>query len=782
MSRHTGGRAVESRGPASVADPSQCRGTAFELAPEAMLLACGDPWHLDQANLACRDLFLFDPDAPLPPQLPLANLFTGGEPALQQLLDKLSDDTPVLKHETQLRDRFGLSFPAIVSVRRVRFGETPHLLAVVRDVNDRKRAEAQMNFFRVMAESSIDAIMAWSDGNTLVYANRACEAMFRLSATQLLCRPVHDLIEEPGVAERVLGEAVRRGNWQGEVRLRRGDRSCFDAYISTWRQTDAVGGLPVTVCLMRDVTEKKHAEQVLRESEEKYRHLFENLNDAAFLADAETGVILATNRQAETLLGRSREEIVGVNQAELHPPDHVEECRRVFKDGVAQGGTTDSEAEVIRKDGTVVPVEINGSVLTIGSRHTVLSLFRDVTETKRMHQAVERHNQNLEALVAERTREVNLLSRVITSTVTAWAISDLDGNLVRWNRAFEALTGYRIEEIIGMHWTDLTPEDEQEMSQARTSSSLAGEGHQIFEQGLYRAGGSVLPVEVRLDTLDVGEEVPVVFRIVTDISSHKEAEKRLIEAHRKTEETSQLKSEFLTLISHELRTPLNSILGIANTLVRLRERGDDTKTDDLLSRVIKSSGHLKDLIGEVLEISRIEGGRMMLKIEALKPAKVLHALEDQCGGTLEEHGLETTFTVAEATPPVRADRKRLMQILENILSNAVKFTDRGGRISITAARADGGNRVEFCVSDTGRGIPTEKLEQIFERFEQLDRSGSKLGVGLGLAICRQLAEAQGGRIWAESELGVGSRIYLTLPCSGAPATNQLVTQHAPEAL
>jgi signal transduction histidine kinase len=260
----------------------------------------------------------------------------------------------------------------------------------------------------------------------------------------------------------------------------------------------------------------------------------------------------------------------------------------------------------------------------------------------------------------------------------------------------------------------------------------------------------------------------------------------LIEARRDAEESSRLKSEFLASISHELRTPLNGILGLANTLVRLREQAHDARTepqtDSFLARIIKSSRHLQKLINDVLDISRIEAGQLSLAVDQLDPAGVLQATQDHFVAAFEENDLTFTFGVAEATPPVLADKTRLTQILVNLVGNAVKFTDPGGRIEATAAPAEDGALVEFCVSDTGRGIPADKLEKVFERFEQLDRSGSRLGAGLGLAICRQLARAQSGRIWAESELGVGSCFHLTLPAYRGTIIDKPASERAAETL
>lgn len=325
-----------------------------------------------------------------------------------------------------------------------------------------------------------------------------------------------------------------------------------------------------------------------------------------------------------------------------------------------------------------------------------------------------------------------------------------------------------------MRWTDLIPPEQHAVEQRLVEVALAGGGHRVVEQDICRPDGVRIPVESRFDALDVGEPEPVLFRIVTNVSLRRETERRLIEARRDAEESSRAKSEFLASISHELRTPLNGILGLANTLTRLRQQGTDDQTDEFLARIIRSSRHLQNLITEVLDISRIEAGQLSLSLEAVSPADVFQVAEHQFLPAFQENELTFRFTVAPGTPPVLADKTRLTQIIVNLLSNAVKFTDAAGQVTVSAAPAEADTDVLFCVADTGRGIPEDKLEQVFERFEQLDRSGSRLGVGLGLAISRQLVVAQGGRIWVESELNVGSRFYFTLPSQTEPITSELL--------
>ncbi|MBN1918691.1 MAG: PAS domain S-box protein [Verrucomicrobia bacterium] len=867
----------------------------LELAPEALLVAKGPQWRLVSANRAAGELFLFGPDAMREAAPALADLFADGQAGVVKLVQQAEGRETPVTIEAVLRDRFGLTFPAAVSARAVVIDGEPHLLLGLRDITELKRAEVRRRFFYAMAESAIDAIVAWSEGDAIVYANPSSHRLFGFEPDGLLGRPLRDLFEDAEAADTFIRESAALGNWHVELRLRRADGTVFEALLSTWRQPEGARGvdaegLSVTVCFLRDITEqktaerdlrrseerfrmladllpetvfehdlegrftfvnkraletfgycaedvrggkmaldmlvpedrerarqhlerrlrgeelggieymalakdghrvpillyaspilrgdtpaglrgiaidisnRKAAEEAVRASEERFRALFESAPDAIFLMDPQ-GIFIDGNRAAEQLIGTTRETLIGhsLTSAQVLPEEQLADATARLDEVRSGQAGGPYEYSLIRRTGQRVPVQIRVLPITISGQTLILGIARDVTETKRLQAQLERYSHGLEELVAERTHEVHLLSRIITSTVTAWVITDPAGRLVRWNHAFGELSGYRLEELIHMSWSDLIPPGQHETEQALVRVALAGSGHQIVEQDLVRGDGFVVPIESRFDALDVGESEHVVFRIVTDISLRRETERRLIEARHEAEESSRLKSEFLASISHELRTPLNGILGLANTLTRLRKQGQDDRTDDFLGRIIRSSRHLQNLITEVLDLSRIEAGRMTLDLEPVDAVEVIQSIEGQFYASFEERDLAFSSSVADTTPPVLADRTRLIQILVNLVSNAVKFTDPGGSIGIQVKPAAGGRAVEFSVSDTGRGIPADKLEQVFERFEQLDRSGAKLGVGLGLAICRQIVEAQGGRIWAESELGVGSRFVFTLP-------------------
>jgi signal transduction histidine kinase len=235
--------------------------------------------------------------------------------------------------------------------------------------------------------------------------------------------------------------------------------------------------------------------------------------------------------------------------------------------------------------------------------------------------------------------------------------------------------------------------------------------------------------------------------------------------YRELETASRHKSEFLANMSHELRTPLNAILGFSQVLQKKLFGELSEKQEEYVEDILSSGNHLLSLINDVLDLSKVEAGQIELEVA---PFSLRDAVERGVVMVRERASRNGVALAAEVEPEVQVitgDERRIRQILFNLLSNAVKFTPSGGRIDVTAARVDG--EIQVAVADTGPGIPPEDVDRIFEEFQQTEVGARQQeGTGLGLALSRRLVELHGGRIWVESEVGVGSRFVFTLPADG----------------
>lgn len=221
-----------------------------------------------------------------------------------------------------------------------------------------------------------------------------------------------------------------------------------------------------------------------------------------------------------------------------------------------------------------------------------------------------------------------------------------------------------------------------------------------------------------------------------------------------------VRQDFISNISHELRTPLASLKALTETL-RDGALEDPPAAKRFLEHMEIEVDALSQIVSELLELSRIESGRVPLKLERVIPAALVQSVMERMRMQTERAGLSLTSDVTEGLPLVMVDPPRMEQVLTNLLHNAIKFTPKGGSILISAKQE--GSQVVFSVKDTGIGIPTIDLTRIFERFYKTDRARSGGGAGLGLAIARHLVEAHGGKIWVESVEGEGSTFSLTIP-------------------
>jgi PAS domain S-box-containing protein len=358
--------------------------------------------------------------------------------------------------------------------------------------------------------------------------------------------------------------------------------------------------------------------------------------------------------------------------------------------------------------------------------------------------------------------------RLLVESVSDYAIFTLDpgGHIESWNTGAERIKGYSADEVIGRHFSMFYPPETKDTLPARELAVARAEGRVEDEGWRVRSDGSLFWANVVITALFDGGELIGYAKVTRDLTERKHAEEQARDDARRlaeAEAANRAKSEFLTALSHELRTPLNAIAGYVDLLV-MGVRGPVTEQQlHDLQRIRHSQQHLLGLINDLLYYSRIESGSIHYDIRDVAVADVIDDVVSLIAPQATALGIELETRPPPSAVSVRADASKLEQILLNLLSNALKHSPPESCIALGWTQADG--RASIRVSDSGAGIPMDKLEAIFEPFVQVGRSltSSHEGAGLGLSISRDLARAMHGDVTVRSRLGEGATFTVTLP-------------------
>jgi len=353
----------------------------------------------------------------------------------------------------------------------------------------------------------------------------------------------------------------------------------------------------------------------------------------------------------------------------------------------------------------------------------------------------------------------------------AIVIAGADGRIRLVNAQTERLFGYYREELIGQEVEILVPARYRGKHVADRSEYYAeprvrpmGMGMELY--GL-RKDGSEFPVEISLSPITT-KDGTFMASAIRDVTERRAFQARLQKLNAELESASNAKDRFLATMSHELRTPLNAILGFTGTLL-MKLPGPLTAEQERQLEIVRGSArHLLSLITDVLDLAKIESGKWELAAEPVALRDVVAEIAASLGPLADQKGLAFAASIAEDIPPLVTDRRALHQILLNLTSNAIKYTETGSvGIDARAAECDGRSGIAVRVTDTGIGIKDEDLQRLFQAFEQLDPTSTRRfeGTGLGLYLSRNLARLIGGELHVTSEHGAGSTFTLVLPLS-----------------
>jgi PAS domain S-box-containing protein len=606
--------------------------------------------------------------------------------------------------------------------------------------------------FRQLIDAAPDAMVVVSDDGWITLVNIQAENLFCYSRDELLGQPIEILIPERyragHVAQRnafIEAPKLRPMGSGLELFGRRKDGSEFPVEISL--SPLQVGDRKLVSSAIRDVTVRRRAEQ-------KFRALLEAAPDAMVIVGPD-GKIVLVNAQTERMFGYARVELVGSPIESLVPQryqaSHVHRRNGYLRAPRARGMGSDLELFGLRKDGSEFPVEISLSPIETEDGLLVSSAIRDISERRKAEAAAK--------LASER------LMSAVESFHGALTLFDADDRMILWNSTSRALFGVAVSgPPLGITYEELLAACfRQGLFDAEDSEGLRQRLLRYHQdpQGtvdVKLATGRTLRLTSRR-TLEGG-----VISTAIDVSDDVEQEAALRQARAEAEAASSAKSEFLSSMSHELRTPMNAILGFAQLLQRDKKTPLSAAQLEKVGYVLQGGEHLLRLIDDILDLSRIEAGRVMLSPEPVGVADVLEEVRQ----TLEPMAARANIQLRvhagdERAAQVTADRTRFKQILLNFGSNAIKYGKRGGTAEIRVDCSVEG-RVRLTVKDDGIGIPLEKQDKIFQPFQRAGQeTGPIEGTGIGLSITRRLAELMGGTVGFTSSPGAGSEFWVELP-------------------
>ncbi len=632
--------------------------------------------------------------------------------------------------------------------------------------------------FRALFEQSVDGIFLTAPEGRILAANPAACRMFGYTEDELraLGRAALADLADPSV-QAAIEERARTGRFSGELTLRRRDGTPVSAELSSQVFRDAEGR-ELTSMFVRDITRRKQAEEALRDSEERFRTALDHAPIGMALVGLD-GRFLRVNRALCDLLGYPDDALRALTFQQItHPDDLAADLAQAERLLAGEISGYEMEKRYLHRDGHAVWVQLTGSLVRGpgGEPRYFIAQVQDVTERRRMLER-ERFLADAGRLLAmplevEATlREVAALAVPRLADRCVVEVLGDDGHL-RWAQAAAADPA-----VQARLRARLAERVEDGVARPAVAGVLAtGTPRLLAEPGEADAEGAGLPPACsemvvplvadgrtlgavtltaaesarRYGADDLALAVELAQRAATVIDKA-----RLYAAARQAVRT---RDEVLGIVAHDLRGPLGAIGMYAHLLADPATRdGDGWPWIDGINRMVDQ---MSRLIQDLLDVAALDSGRLRMEPFALRPDAVLREAEAAVAAQANAAGVRLEVEAAPGLSAVHGDPDRVLQVLGNLLGNALKFTPAGGRVVLRAAPAPDG--VAFSVADTGPGMPPEVLARVFDRFWQA-RTSRRAGAGLGLAIARGIVEAHGGRIRAESEPGAGSTFTFTLP-------------------
>jgi PAS domain S-box-containing protein len=621
---------------------------------------------------------------------------------------------------------------------------------------DRKLKESEEKFRQIFEQSGDIVVVTSLDTGRILEVNNQFVKRSRLPRELVVGRRTIDLNfwVEPAIRERGAKELRERGSVRNvEAQLIGVDR----AQPTTALISAAVVRLNNQNCVINvvhEISDIREAERKARNSEATLRKIFDANLDAVTIADPVTRRFTDVNHEFSRATGFSREEVLGKTYWEIGVWRSREESDNFAATLGRTGEVRNMRANFYAKDGSLIPCLISGVILELDGKPSCMTITRDIGDLV----AAEQKLKDSEAMLRE----------IFDSSIDNISLTVLsDGVIIDVNNELVRSLGLAKNEIVGKTFMDLNVWVSTERLNLFVEALVKQREVRNFKAVFRAINGSTFPALISAVVLELGgrECVLSVTRDITDLEV----------ARQKAEAASRAKTEFLSSMSHEIRTPMNAILGMAD-LMGESDLGSEQRR--YLETIISNGNALLALINSILDLARVESGRLSLESVAFDVVELTEKVADTLAVRAHGKGIELAVRFGSGLPPMLVgDPLRLRQVLTNLIGNAIKFTTRGEiviDVALNPAQPSPPSLL-FSVRDTGVGIAPDALPNIFSAFTQADSSTTRKygGSGLGLTIVERLVALMGGRVWVESELGAGSTFYFTAELGLPPAaTNE----------
>lgn len=518
-----------------------------------------------------------------------------------------------------------------------------------------------------------------------------------------------------------------------------------------------------SIASLMDITELKQAEKTLKESEEKLKTIIETSPDGIAITSLEGTLEFATKKALSIWGYDSLDEVIGKNMLQFIDSSEHEKAIHTIRELINGEQLGAEEFLMKKKDGSSFFCESNANILRDANNNSIGILYinRDITERKLAEIAYRESEEKYKNMVDILPDGVIIHKQgiVVFANNAALRIMKIDKE--------EKVKGRPVLGFVSPEYKEIVI---QRIKDGIENNHRFEEIEEVF---ITNTGENIDVIATAVPFQHQGEKA--ILTVFNDISDRKKAEKELILAKEKAEESDRLKSAFLANMSHEIRTPMNGILGFADLLKKPQLTGEEQMR--YVNIIEKSGNRMLNIINDIIDISKIESGQMKINISDTnintQMDEIVNFFKPEADS--KELILKVTSKLPFQESIIKTDREKVYAIFLNLIKNAIKFTDKG---SVNIGGLKKGDFVEFFIEDTGVGIPKERQKVVFERFVQADIADRRAfqGAGLGLSISKAYIEMLGGKIWFESEEHKGSTFYFTLPCVG----NKNTAQNSPD--